>query len=314
MSHEKKVQILLSTYNGERYLQEQLDSIIKQSYADWVLTIRDDGSTDGTLKIVEKYVQKYPDKINYFSDANIGACQSFLALADQADKSCVYYAFCDQDDVWKEDKLERAVQQMVKSEEQQGNDKPVLYCSALDIVDENRRFIQKKDMSIFSSRMRFGNALVENVCTGCTMVVNKLLLESVQNLSKEFMDKILMHDWWMYLYASCFGVVIYDSYSGIQYRQHQNNVVGEKVGFFSRLWSKLSVFFRNRGKLMGQIEVFYKAYGEQMPVQDASLVQDCLTMKGHFRKRIYMAVKGTVYRLSRQNNLICKLLILADLL
>lgn len=306
---EKKVQILLSTYNGEKYIVQQLDSILAQTYTNWQLLIRDDGSSDGTEGIVQEYQKHCPDKIRVCAGANAGACGSFLELAGWADKTCDYYAFCDQDDVWKEDKLERAVQKLSKAQETYGEECPLVYCGALDVVDEHLEWMQKKDLSAFSSRMTFANALVENVCTGCTMVLNAPALRSLCELSGEKRQKILMHDWWVYLYGTCFGHVIYDDYAGIMYRQHSSNVVGETVNPLRKMWNKVSSFRGNRGRLRGQIQLFYDTYKEQMSDSDKRLAKQCVCGKGHFIMRLKMAWNGDVYRLGRADNIVCKMLL-----
>ena len=311
MQQGKRVQVLMSTYRGARYLREQLDSIIRQSYDNWFLTIRDDGSADETVSILKEYADAYPQKIRYETQENVGACRSFIQLAKQEAGSASFYAFCDQDDVWKEDKLQRAVEAIERVQEGCAEDVPVIYCSALDVVDEQLQRIQTKDLSVFQPKMTFANALVENVCTGCTMVINEAALRGLCDISQDMSDKILMHDWWLYLYGTCFGRVIYDSYAGILYRQHQNNVIGETVSPLGKMWRKIISFRGNRGKLRGQIEAFYQIYGAEMPHEQVSLVQTCLSMDGHFLKRVKMAGSGVVYRLSCQDNLICRLLILA---
>ena len=306
-----KVQILLSTYNGQKYLAQQLDSILGQTYSNWCLLIRDDGSSDETATIAEDYVKRYPDRIRFISEENRGACQSFLALAQQADEQCDYYAFCDQDDVWKEDKLERAVRAL---EKEQAENLPLLYCSALEVVDERLDVLFCKDLSVYAERLGFGNALVENVCTGCTMVLNICSLAALRELPGSVAEHILMHDWWVYLYVSCFGRVIYDSYAGISYRQHQNNVVGETPGGFKKLCHKIQTFRGNRGKLRGQMAAFGEMYGNRMPQEKRELLMECLNLHGHPRKRLALARSGRIYRLNRRNQLVCKLLIILDFL
>lgn len=311
---EAQVQIFMSTYNGEKYLREQLESIALQSCQNWKLRVRDDGSSDGTINILKEYADKYPDKISYYTGDNMGACSSFLELAKEADSTCGYYAFCDQDDVWKKDKLERALRKLLCAERQNAGDMPVLYCSALDVVNEKLELINKKDLSSKKDRMGFGNALVENVCTGCTMMVNKSAVNGLRNLPEGVGNKILMHDWWMYLYASCFGVVVYDSYAGISYRQHQNNVVGETVNVFEKIRMKVRAFWGNRGRLRGQMQAFRMAYGEQIPKEKAKLINDCLGTEKNIVKRIAAAGGGMVYRLEDMDDFVCKVQMLMGLL
>lgn len=118
-----------------------------------------------------------------------------------------------------------------------------------------------------------------------------------------------MHDWWMYLYGTCFGHVIYDDYAGIMYRQHGGNVVGETVNPIRKLWNKVRSFRRNRGKLRGQIQLFYETYKEQMSGDNKRIAQQCSYGKGHFIMRLKMALNGEVYRLGWVNNIVCKILL-----
>ena len=164
------IQILMSTYNGENYLREQLDSLLNQTYENIKILIRDDGSKDGTIQILKEYSEKYPNKIECIFDENIGVIKSFFELMKKSDEKCNYFAFCDQDDFWLKEKVEKAIEQ-IKEEI------PFLYCSNTILVDENLKILkinnEKKEIDL-------NNILVENCATGCTVVINNKLLKLCQ--------------------------------------------------------------------------------------------------------------------------------------
>ena len=241
-----KVQILMSTYNGERFLREQIESLLRQSWKNVEILIRDDGSKDGTREILNEYSDKY-ENIQVYLESNLGVAGSFFELLKKSDAD--YVAFCDQDDIWLEKKIEAAV---VKLEQEKG---PALYCSNKILVDSTGNPMKKQD--IRKRRPGFGNAVVECICTGCTAVMNQELAEI---LKEEVPEHAILHDWWTYLAASYVGKVIYDEQAYIYYRQHQENVVGAKPGFWGEVQSKAAYLRNNRGKLKGQLTDFAKLY------------------------------------------------------
>lgn len=209
------VQILISTYNGEQYIREQIDSILAQTYPDIQICVRDDGSTDGTIEILEEYCSKY-NNIHYYCGDNVGVQSSFFDLFQHVEANAEYIATCDQDDVWYPEKIQAAVSKL------NNINGMGLYCSKTQLTDANLNPIQD-DLRKTSPKIAFGNALIENICTGCTMVINKSLYNFVYG---KWPKKSLIHDWWFYIIAVAFGTVIYDERPYIFYRQHGNNVIG----------------------------------------------------------------------------------------
>lgn len=232
----KTVQVLMSTYNGEKYLREQLESILGQTYPCIKVLIRDDGSTDGTVEILKEYKRKY-NNVTYYKEENIGVIQSFLKLLRDSDDCVEYYAFADQDDVWLPEKISRAVQMI----EEKHSEKPVLYCSDTYITDEKLNIIKKEDKN---PRPSFGNALVQNVCTGCTAVMNRELRDIINETRPV---DIVMYDWWFYLSATLYGEVIYDQDAYIYYRQHENNEWGVKTRKRDVIKYRLKQLLKKRG-------------------------------------------------------------------
>lgn len=223
-----KVLVLMSTYNGESYLCEQIDSILKQINVDVQLLIRDDGSIDNTLLILNKY--KFYDNISVLFENNIGAEKSFHKLAEYASKSDFkYFAFADQDDYWLENKLSTAISKLNSEED----DIALMYCSNLDVVDKELKHLfymnQNKNISINKK-----TALVQNFATGCTIVFNRNALDLILRYEPKHST---LHDYWLYLLCIYLGKVIYDEKSYILYRQHGNNAVGMENNLKS-IWKK----------------------------------------------------------------------------
>lgn len=220
-----KILILLSTYNGERYLPEQIDSILNQYNVDVQILVRDDGSNDNTLSVLNSYANT--EKIDIIKGDNIGVIGSFFSLMREAVKRDFdYFAFCDQDDVWMNDKLKIAVDILSGHQNE-----PALYMSSFQMVDENLHSIPT---NIFRPNISVEGAFASNCGTGCTMVFNKKLLEKslVSNC-----DDVLMHDYWVYLVCLLTdGYVYYDETPHIYYRQHGNNVIGGKGDNFLSKW------------------------------------------------------------------------------
>lgn len=223
-----KVAILLCTYNGQHFLNEQLDSFTAQTHLDWQVFASDDGSTDTTLQLLKERQQKLPDnQLEILSGPAKGFVANFLSLTCNTSIEADYFAYSDQDDIWEADKLERALRwlQSVPS------DTPALYCSRTRLVDAENNEIGLSPL--FTKQPSFANALMQNIAGGNTMVFNNaarnLLIEAGENLP------IIIHDWWVYiLVTSCGGLVHYDNYPSLRYRQHQHNLIGMNSSFAAR--------------------------------------------------------------------------------
>ena len=210
--------ILLSTYNGARFLDVQIRSLLQQRGCDVSILVRDDGSTDGTLALLQQYAQLDP-RISVIAGANVGVVQSFFQLLQQAPEGRDGYFFCDQDDYWHEDKVGAALEALSSC----AGGGPLLYCSRLRYVDERGQLL---GLSPHSSCVGLPNALVENVAIGCTMALNGPARAAIQ---RALPTSAIMHDWWCYLVVSSIGEVIYDPTPRIDYRQHSSNTVGAGV-------------------------------------------------------------------------------------
>lgn len=227
-----KIKILMSTYNGEKYLEEQLDSIFSQSEKNFELIIRDDGSTDNTKNILEKYSKKYFGKISIIYGENKGAKESFFELINNVELNSEYYSFADQDDVWLKFKIERAIQKIEDKINEEY--KSIVYCSNFMFVNEKLDYLRVGHKNIENYDLSLRNSILQSMMLGCTIVFSK---EFLIHLRKKEIEnkKIIMHDCWCYLIASKFSKIIYDSKVTMLYRQHGRNVSANQLSFFQRL-------------------------------------------------------------------------------
>ena len=221
------VDILLATYNGEKYIEEQLDSLLLQTYKDIRIIVRDDNSTDGTMDILCKYQRRYPEVIHIVDAKSVsgsGAIFNFMKLVSYSTSD--YVMFCDQDDYWLPRKVELTLKRMKQIEEKLGTtDIPVLVYTDYRVVDEelNDMCVKEKHMHTYGHHTRFNRLLVQNYVTGCTMMLNRALWKGIETTYNE---DIIMHDWWIALYAAAFGKIHHISKESMLYRQHGSNVYG----------------------------------------------------------------------------------------
>lgn len=197
------VQILLATYNGERFLRAQLDSLFTQSFQEFTLLARDDGSTDNTLQIIDEYIEKYPSKISLIKDdkKNVGATQNFGILLENA--TADYIFFCDQDDVWINTKIENSLQK-IQILEQTDKQKPCLVFSDMKWIDEQGNTINEslwKQYKLHPNYFTLNRLLIQNIPHGCTMLINKSLRDLAFPIPKE----AILHDHWIALLAAAAG-------------------------------------------------------------------------------------------------------------
>lgn len=240
MSFQPKIAVLLSTYNGENFLDEQLDSLLAQSFSNFVLVVRDDGSIDDTLSILKSYAESHPKVIHLLpSDSeNKGASGSFAYLMDYVLKSkaelglqSAYMMFCDQDDIWYPDKIEKQVAAMLSAEADftgvSERRPPVLIHSDLEVVSEQNTVIAKsfiKYQGLKIERNSFPSLAISNLVTGCTALINEPLARKALPIPAN----AIMHDWWLALIVTAFGKLVFLDLPLVHYRQHGNNAIGAK--------------------------------------------------------------------------------------
>ncbi len=226
MPQAVSVEILLATYNGGRFLEAQLESLLRQTFPAWRVLVRDDGSTDETAAILGRFVSRYPEKVTFVRDGlgRLGACGSFGRLL--ALSQAPYIMLCDQDDVWLPEKIERTLHVMREAEKAKGTTTPILVHTDLQVVDQALRVIDKSFWHYQHLRPEAGSRwqvlLVQNVVTGCTVMINRAL----RDMAVPVPPQAIMHDWWLALVAALFGRVLFLRWASVLYRQHCANDTG----------------------------------------------------------------------------------------
>ena len=224
----------MTSFNGEKFILQQLESIFSQTFKNWQLIISDDGSTDKTKEIIFEYQKIWGEKIQLRNGPQKGFAENFLSLACDKNLIADFYAFCDQDDIWLPQKLEVAINQINNA---CLNNEPYLYCGRTVYVDE--QLIAIGQSTLFKQPPSFDNALVQSIAGGNTMIFNrasKLVIETVGVVPTP------SHDWWLYMLISGIGgKVFYDPTPLVLYRQHGNSIVGENTSFFNKFKRLLKV-------------------------------------------------------------------------
>lgn len=277
----KTIAVMMSTYNGEKYICEQIDSILQQKGVKVILVIRDDGSVDSTVTIIKNYLPN--ENILFYQEKNIGASKSFvelLFLAPEAD----YYAFSDQDDVWNKDKLLIAVKAIEKKESM-----PALYHGLAGKVDKDLKSLENKP---YMPVQTFPGALLTSA-TGCTMVFNNSLMSL---LRKQKPNNISMHDAWVYRVCYAFdGYVFYDTQSHLKYRQHDNNVSGGQMSLKEKINRQL---VKNKGVRLGTgIELYY-CFGNEIPSNNQKILKRFISYRTSIKDKL-LIVFGKEFKANR---------------
>ncbi|GLC82492.1 glycosyltransferase family 2 protein [Lacrimispora brassicae] len=298
------LQIFLSSYNGEKYIRIQLDSLLAQTYQDFKVLIRDDGSLDKTREILEEYAQR-DFRISWYGLENRGVVESFFDLMKRADLTCDYFAFADQDDEWLPEKLEKAVEVLQAI----GSAEPVLYCSDKIIVDEELRPLDVR-VTRDIRKPSFGNALVQGICTGCTAVWNRNLMEVLRGHMPIRIGNVVMHDWWLYMAASCLGAVYYDEHAYIRYRQHQHNKIGAMITKRQLLFYRLKQLNKPRGEIYRQVKEFVAAFGREMSEENMRLATELLKAEKNIFLRLKVVKNKELFRHKAYDDLVFRIIVL----
>ncbi len=268
------VDILLPTYNGERFVRAQIESILSQTYQNWRLLIRDDGSSDGTMDILRSYLGGYPDRMTLVEDGrdHLGACQSFAALLSHSTSD--YVAFCDQDDVWFPEKMELTLNRMIRLE--QAYDKPVLVHTDIKVVDKNLCLLSDsfwKYQRVNPGRKNLNHVLIQNNVTGCAMMINRKL----KDISLPIPQEAIMYDWWIALAASAFGVFDYIDTPTMLYRQHSRSDTGAKKYtpwyFLSRM-NRIEEGRKSIGRTLRQGRTFLERFQDRLNNSQLEIVRN----------------------------------------
>lgn len=269
--------VLLSTYNGEKYLEEQLESLRRQEGVELKILVRDDGSKDRTHEILNKWQDK--GLLTWYTGENKGPAQSFMDLLYNAPEAD-YYAFCDQDDVWLPDKLKVAAEKL--EEISNVNSIPTMYFSTTMLVDAQ---LNEIGINKINYNFSFGEALLRNPATGCTMVINRVLQKYLINRKPDFVS---MHDSWAYRVCLALnGQIVYDPTSHILYRQHGNNVVGGKKSFWRTIKRRFNSFKNGiKGERLKTAASILNCYRNELSQHKIDILTNLINYKSSFKSKI----------------------------
>ena len=229
------VAILMCTYNGEDFLEEQLDSIQNQDHKNWRLFVNDDGSKDDTLNILKRYQKMWGlKKLTIRRGPKKGFCQNFLQIISDKKIHADLYFLCDQDDVWLPHKLSHTIKKISKlnPKPKPKPKQPILYCARTTYVSKDARY-NLGQSDLFQKPPSFKNAIVQSLAGGNTMAFNNRLKAIIQTYSHV---EVISHDWWLYIMNELVGgKTLYDQQSTILYRQHNKSLIGANTGFLAKL-------------------------------------------------------------------------------
>lgn len=280
MKSESRVSVLMATFNGEVYLREQMESILHQEDVDITLMVRDDGSNDSTLSIINSYHERCI--LNIIKGNHLGPAKGFLHLLQMSPDDVDYYAFSDQDDYWEKDKLSVAIN-MLKD----AGTTPALYFSLTQLADKDLNPIPSPTINPF---LTFGESLIYEFIPGCTMVINKSLRNIINSYNPTYLP---MHDVWIYSVALAVGAqIFFDKKPHILYRQHSSNTIGQGYSIWhewNRRWNRFCNNEQSRSRRAQEIMNGFHAYithenkdlldnfikGKHSLIQRGKLIKDC---------------------------------------
>ncbi len=269
------VAVLMSTYNGQEYIKKQIDSVLNQTFSDFLLYIRDDGSTDNTISLIEEYDD---ERIRLICGKNLGPAESFFDLLRQTE-NCVHIFFCDQDDEWNPDKIEKMLEIIKKYDE------PTMVFSDFTMIDENSNVINESyekncGLQIENSEKILPKILAQPYVFGCASVINRKLADMV----KYPPDGIEMHDCWISLVAASVGNLIYMPTQTIKHRFHSSNATGRagSDSFTTRL-KRITVGLRDMSEnsylRLSQVDLLLNSHITELKLQQKNLLKDISAAK-----------------------------------
>jgi glycosyltransferase involved in cell wall biosynthesis len=290
-TEDDKVVIFLATLNGAKFLKEQLQSYRDQTHSNWELLVSDDGSVDQTVELVGNFANSVPQRVTLVQGARSGFCQNFLSMARRSGSDGAFFAFSDQDDVWLDEKLEKAITWLKTIP----RDMPAIYFTRTILIGENGEFLGFSPL--FKRAPSFQNALVQNIGGGNTMVFNReaqLLLAATSHVAP------VSHDWWTYqLVTGVGGIAHYDPLPTVKYRQHAQNLVGSNAGLQQRYVRSLAFV---EGRFMRWNEINIEALDQTRhlltPSNLATLDRFARARKTPLLSRLFLLWRAGVYRQS----------------
>lgn len=273
----KNILVMLSSYNGMKFIGDQIDSIVNQNDVNVSINIRDDGSSDGTTSILEKYTTS---NLTWYTGPNLRPARSFMHLLENS-SDYEYYSFSDQDDIWLPDKLSSAVNRL-----KQFDDVPALYFSQTKLVDEK---LNDLPTDVINPDCSIEESLFETFATGCTFVINKKLRDVVLRYKPAY---ISMHDYWIYrICISVGGVIYFDPNAHILYRQHADNVIGLKKNFKLSLKRRLNRLFNKDCQRSRTSEELLNGFSDMMTDKTKQLLTYSSFSRTSIKYRILLIMK-----------------------
>ena len=298
----KKIYVMMSTFNGERYVGDQIESVLQQLDVEVILSIRDDGSIDGTKEILEKYELDHSN-VRVVYGENVGYINSFLLLLKNAEKSD-YYAFCDQDDIWKPQKLKRAVSLLEDNKGSIKETTPLLYASALECTDEN--LVVQKIQAFRNLKLGFYSEFVRHRFAGCTYVFNHDLMAIASECVIE--DLVCPHDTLLALLTwSCGGKIIFDNNSYILFRRHGNNASVDGMGLKRRIKKELYFLGDKKNYKYKVAEMLLRDYSHFLMPEYEAFLLFFISYKKRIKNRIKILFDKRLDCGLKRANLIFKL-------
>jgi glycosyltransferase involved in cell wall biosynthesis len=292
-----RVAILMCTKDGAAFIDDQLKSIADQTHENWILIVSDDGSRDETVTKLERFAKAHRQKTTIRKGPGKGVCANFLSLANDPTIDADYFAFSDQDDIWHQDKLRRALAWLATVPAAV----PGMYCGRTDLVTIDERSYGLSPL--FTRPPAFQNALVQSLGGGNTIIFNRAAKKILQEAAT---IDVVLHDWWVYqLVSAAGGMVHYDPRPMLKYRQHPDNLIGSNLGWRSRL-------VRLRMMLNGRFRDWNDRNIAALRRLPAHLLQpknrEVLTLFANarcasFPKRLYYLRQSGVYRQTLLDNL-----------
>lgn len=285
----------MTTFNGEDFLSEQLESIKKQTRNNWLLWISDDGSSDNTLDIIHKFREQNKDKVFVLSGPRKGSDENFWSLIKNSSIKSEYFAFADQDDIWKEEKLEIAISKISKVK-----NIPLLYCSRTEIINSAGKKIGLSPN--FNKKPSFNNALVQSIAGGNTMVFNKQTRNLLYKVPSNY--EIVAHDWLTYqLVTGSGGEVIYDKTPYTKYRQHGKNQIGSNLGLFARV-KRISLLLLGRFKNWNEKNILILNHlSHNFTLSSKKDLEYFINLRKNYTFRIKNIFHLKIYRQTRLGNI-----------
>ncbi|GAA4340652.1 glycosyltransferase family 2 protein [Pigmentiphaga soli] len=289
-----RIAILMCTYNGRHFLEEQLESIAQQRYRHWCLWVSDDGSTDGTAELLARYRATWgADKIHILKGPSCGSVANFMFLIRHPGITADLYAYADQDDVWLPHKLERAAAWF----DSQPRSRPALYGTRTELIDAQGHSLGLSPL--FTRPPDFRNALVQTMAGGNTMVINQLARHLLMQLPHDTLPSY--HDWWTYMAISAVGGGLhYDPRPSLRYRQHGNNLNGENRSFRERM-RRLAMLLRGDLRTNNTTNLrALRALNANLPPEHKDVLCHYeMVREGNLLQRLYALAQSGIYRQSR---------------